>query len=73
MAQDQNSDAVYYGTVKTRNLVISCPKQKTQEVKLKQGKISPKLDYFHSKSYHISLLAKEIFQPHFALHNVILL
>ena len=54
-AQDQNSDAVYYGTVKMRNLVIIFSRQKTQEVQLKHEEtsqelkhkeISLKLDFF---------------------------
>ena len=60
-AQDQNSDAVYYDTVKTINFVIRFSRQKTQEVQLKHKEISLKLDYFHGKSYHINLQAQKNF------------
>ena len=58
----KNSDEVYYGIVKTRNLVIRFSREKTREIKLKHRKfISPKFDYFHSKLHKTyRLLAKEL-------------
>ena len=58
-AQDQNSDAVYYDAVKTRNLVIRFSRQDSSVEtqgnfsKIEAKEISLKLDYFHGKSYHI--------------------
>ena len=53
-----NMGTSYYVTVKTMNLVIRFSKQQTQEVQLKHKEISLQLDFFHAKSYHIGLSAK---------------